>query len=619
MNGSGLMQQEFQQARQLYLSGLLYDSLTVCEGILQRDAANADALNLLGMLCYRGGDSTAALDYFQKAVAIAPTHAEALGNLALCYKGCGRMAEACKTYEMALALDPNDPQVHFNFAVALRLGQNWERAADHFSRAAELAPLMSDVFNQLGLVRSALNQTDLAILAFRNALAAHPETLSPYLNLSMALIGAQKASEAVKILNMGVSVHGLRHLGKHLAQAQEACGDMSPAASTLTAYVMICPDDAEAWESLGDVRFRLGLFTEALAAFTQAISLDEQRPRAHMQIFSIAQILDQPALALDHQTRALAQTRLFSEHGKSGGPVLLVLKAPGDWQINTPTDFILRSRDWGCIHHYYLDVARPITPEIPECDIIFNAIAEPDRAAEALKAAAAIVAYLDKPCINDPLAMARANRVGVSQALAKLPNSIIPQVKRIGEIADLHDFPLPCLLRPAGTHAGDGMVLIRDRDQFPASLNGDHYALPFVDYISGDGQYRKYRVVVVGGVPYPFHMGLSVDWMVHYANARPRDKVQMDREEACFLADIASVFAPHLLADLSGMAQLLDLDFFAVDCAIHQDGRLVLFEVDAGAIIHTLDNPTLYAYKHTYVPRIFDALKDLIGRKIPSC
>jgi hypothetical protein len=92
----------------------------------------------------------------------------------------------------------------------------------------------------------------------------------------------------------------------------------------------------------------------------------------------------------------------------------------------------------------------------------------------------------------------------------------------------------------------------------------------------------------------------------------------MDREEEIFLSDITQVFPAPLLDDLSKMAGILNLDFFAVDCGIHQDGRLVLFEVDAGAIIHTLDNPTLYPYKHAFVPRIYDALKDAILAKIES-
>jgi len=611
------MQQGFQKARHLYLSGLLYDSLTECESILAQSPGDADTLNLVGMLCYRAGDSRSALEYFKNAVAFATDHAEALGNLALCYKGAGMMNEAYETFEKALAVDPSDAQVQYNYGVALKLGGHLEKSAHHFSKAAELAPLMGDVFNMLGMVRTEQGQNELAALAFRNALAAHPETKEPYLNLAVALTRTGMEAEAVKILSLGAAVHGIAAMGRHLADVHTAMDNLTAAASTLANYLEARPDDADAWETLGDLRFRLGWFDQALAAFTQAVQIQDDRARAHMKLFSIAQILERPQLALDHQVKALRHTRLFSEPGKNpGAPALLVLKAPGDWQINTPTDFILRPQDWSVIHHYFLDENRPISPDLPECDVIFNAIAEPDRAAKALKAAATIVAILDKPCINPPEAMLAANRENVARMLADLPNSIIPAVRRVRSPEQLAGFPTPYLLRPAGTHAGNGMLLLNGQSEPPAVLDGDHYALPFIDYVGADGQYRKYRVVVVDGRPLPFHMGLSVEWMVHYANAKPKDAAQMDREEEAFLADIGSVFPAPLLADLAKMAEILDLDFFAVDCGIHQDGRLVLFEVDAGAIIHTLDNPTLYPYKHAYVPRIYEALKDAILAKI---
>ena len=614
------MDQQFQHAKQLYLSGLLYDCLTVCETILDQSPRNADALNLIGMLCFRGGDSQTALNYFEQAVAAMPNHAEALGNLALCYKSNGKMLEACDTYERALSQDDDDPQVHYNYAIALRQSGQPEQAARHLARAAELAPLIGEVFNLMGLVRAEMGQSELAVAAFQNAIAAHPDQLPPYLNLARALDHTSQHSEALKILNLGVSIHGLSKLGKDLAQAQARAGDLATACLTLASYVMIKNGDAESWEMLGDWRFRLGQFDESLEAYQQTVNLDASRARSHMQIFSIAQILDHADLALKHQALALKQTRLFTDPGGcKDGPVLLVLKAPGDWQINTPTDFILRPQDWGAIHHYYLDEAQPIRPDLPDCDIIFSAIAEPDRASKALQAAQLIVDVLGKPCLNPPLAMLNANREQVADRLKSLPTSIIPQVKRIRHTADLQGLDTPYLLRPTGTHAGNGMVLVQTPADLPERIEGDHYAIPYIDYASAAGQFRKYRVVVVGGVPYPFHLGLSVNWMVHYANARPLDKTLMDIEEERFLADISTVFSPALQADLSAMAQLLDLDFFAVDCGIHPDGRLVLFEVDAGAIIHTMDNPALYPYKHRFVPRIFDALAALIRTKLIPC
>ena len=610
------MDDAFQHAKILYLSGMLFDCLTACEALLQSNPDSADTLNLTGMLCYRGGDTKAAIPFFERAVAVDPGHSEALGNLALCYKGAGRLDEALAIYDRALALDPADAQVQYNRAIALRATGDLHGAALGLKRASELAPLLADVFIVLGNVRLELGDTDLAVLAYRDALAAHPEQFAPYAHLARALRLSGQPREAVSLLTLAATMHGIPQAGRPLAEAQEQAGDLAAAAATLTAYLAVKTDDAEAWECLGDLRFAQGSFKDAEAAFQRSVALDPLRARAHMRLHAVAQILGRPDEARQHQARALGITRCFTEIGhRPDRPTVLVLKAEGDWQINTPTDFLIQAKDWGKVHYYYIDTARPVHPGLPDCDIIFNAIAEPDRAQTELRAAAQVVAYLGKPCLNDPLCMAEARRDRVSRLLAGLPHSIVPQVRRVTtreQRADLGEADLPLLLRPAGTHAGEGMVLARTRADLDQALvglgDGDIYVIPFIDYAGADGQYRKYRVVVVDGEPLPFHLGLSVDWMVHYANAKPLAQVQMNREEEHFLADFNAVFGPDLRADLRSMAEIIGLDFFAVDCGIHADGRLVLFEVDAGAIIHLLDDPALFAYKHRHVPRIFEAL-----------
>lgn len=623
------MNTEFQKAKQLYLSGLLFDCLKICETILTERPDHADALNLVGMLCYRGGDALAACDYFSQAIKADPKHAEALGNLALCYKGQGRVEESLGVYEQALRLDPNDAQVHYNYGLALWALGRHDHAAESLSRAAQLAPLLGDVFNALGQVRLEKGDVELAVLAFKSALTAHPATKPPYLNMAKALTAGNAFAEAVKVLQLGVSVHGIHAMGRELAQAYQHSGDLFQAEQTLTLFLSEDPANTDVWEELAMMQFSQCRFTQALDSLRTVVELDESRARAHMQIYSIAQILELPDLALDHQARALAHTRLFSDVGTPDRPSVLILKAPGDWQINTPTDFIIRTQDWSVVHHYFIDEKQPLSLDIPEADVIFSAVAEPDRAAGALAACTKIAHFLGAPVINNPERMAHARRDQVALALKDLPHTIIPGTHRIaadnaeGHINRLLDdggLTLPLLLRPAGTHAGHGMELLETREAVAQSLTDlvgqDLYALSFVDYSGKDGQFRKYRVVVVDGQPFPFHMGLSTHWMVHYANARPIDRDQMDREEEQFLAHFDQIFSSELQADLSAMAKILGLDFFAVDCGIHQDGRLVLFEVDAGAIIHTLDNPDLYPYKHTYVPRIFDAVKRMIESRI---
>jgi hypothetical protein len=57
------------------------------------------------------------------------------------------------------------------------------------------------------------------------------------------------------------------------------------------------------------------------------------------------------------------------------------------------------------------------------------------------------------------------------------------------------------------------------------------------------------------------------------------------------------------------------LDYYSIDCAETADGRLLLFEADAAAIIHMMDPPDLFPYKQTQMRRIFRAFEDMLRRR----
>src|SRR5438270_862921 len=72
----------------------------------------------------------------------------------------------------------------------------------------------------------------------------------------------------------------------------------------------------------------------------------------------------------------------------------------------------------------------------------------------------------------------------------------------------------PLIVREAGSHAGKGLTLIADSDATDElerfAFDGrDLYVTAYVDFRSSDGLYRKYRVLVVDGVPFPRHMVAS--------------------------------------------------------------------------------------------------------------
>ena len=56
--------------------------------------------------------------------------------------------------------------------------------------------------------------------------------------------------------------------------------------------------------------------------------------------------------------------------------------------------------------------------------------------------------------------------------------------------------------------------------------------------------------------------------------------------------------------------------YVGLDSAIARDGTLPVFEADNAVIVHALDDPVIFTYRHRYVPRITAALDAMVRRSI---
>ncbi|HEX3466617.1 MAG TPA: hypothetical protein VHT05_00795 [Candidatus Elarobacter sp.] len=365
---------------------------------------------------------------------------------------------------------------------------------------------------------------------------------------------------------------------------------------------------------------RAGRLDEALAAFEAAVAADPAALDAHLGIYEVAQILRRPELALEHQRAAIAlapvQSTLATEREEYA---LLVPCAPGLYAANTPVDLLFDGRSV-TLHRWYVDPDRP-PPRLPRHDAVFVAVGESDAARPHLAALARPAAGSGRPLLNRPEGIARLARVPLAATFAAARHTRVVATARLErERYAAEGFGYPHIVRPVGSHGGHGLERIADdaaRDAYLAAHSGgDVYVAPFVDYRSADGYFRKYRIVFVDGEPLPCHLAISPHWMVHYYNSPMAEHAWMRDEEHAFMADIGSVFRGELQDALRETTRLLALDYVGIDAAIDRDGKLLIFEADNALIVHLLDDPVTYAYKHRYVPRIYAALDALVRRRI---
>jgi len=358
---------------------------------------------------------------------------------------------------------------------------------------------------------------------------------------------------------------------------------------------------------------------------TRRVLGDVSDAAALMDLAALCRLAGEVERARQCQEHALLlnQTyRLLPPEGVAPSVRLLMFAVPGNFMANTPIEFLLDGTSVS-LDTVYLLPGQQIPTDLPEHDVAIVGIAEAPETRSTLVSLGTTLAAWPKPVLNAPSRILDLARERLFDVLAEVTGVTMPTTVWVHsatlreivvgtmQLADLaRDLRFPIIARPVRSHAGEGLRKINDEGELFAYLlqepSDDHYIARFVDYRSADGQFRKYRICFIGGVPYLCHMAISSEWMVHYLNAGMQTDPLKRAEEAANMHLFESTFARRHAAALSGIADALGLDYFAIDCAEMPDGNLLVFEAGTAMIVHRMDPPELYPYKQEQMDKVCD-------------
>jgi hypothetical protein len=275
----------------------------------------------------------------------------------------------------------------------------------------------------------------------------------------------------------------------------------------------------------------------------------------------------------------------------------------------------------------------PFPPRLPEHDLIIVAACESDANRALLRQLEPLLGASTRPVLNLPANIARTSREAAHALLAPLPGVCMPASARAGRDAleslcagrrslasVLEGASFPVIVRPVDSHAGHGLTKIDAAAELGAYLQTmpepEFIVSQYVDYRDADGLFRKYRVVLVDGESYAGHMGVSDAWMIHYLNAGMTESAEKRVEEAAFMAGFEQGFARRHAGALRAVAARMELDYLVIDCGETRDGKLLLFELDTGAVVHDMDPVDLFPYKRPQMQKVFAAFRAMLGRRL---
>jgi glutathione synthase/RimK-type ligase-like ATP-grasp enzyme len=336
----------------------------------------------------------------------------------------------------------------------------------------------------------------------------------------------------------------------------------------------------------------------------------------------VLQLLGQRTAGLEVQRHALATRSLYAlpAPGRMSTMSVLVLMGPGDFMANTPIEFLLQASNIAA-HVQYLTPDQPLPDQVPDHDVLFVAIAQCDANAPLLRDAARMLDGWPRPVVNRPERIAHLSRDGACALLDGVPGTLVPRTVRLDRAAamQLTDVAFPMIVRPVDSHAGTDLQKVEGaaalRDYLAAHPAGEFYLAPFIDYSGPDGQFRKYRIVLIDGAPFICHLAISSHWMVHYLNAGMDDSAAKRAEEAAGMAAFDAGFARRHAAALAEIDARIGLPYLGIDCAETPDGRLLIFEVDNAMVVHAMDDPGRYPYKGPVMDKVFKSFETMLSSR----
>lgn len=407
----------------------------------------------------------------------------------------------------------------------------------------------------------------------------------------------------------------------------------------MTSPVPLVPDEDSIPDTAGLAKLARLIYSGAdpgpiIAELSSRASTNPEDAGALMDLSMIVQLAGDRTQGLAIQSLALESSRLYRcVHGSGTGLRVLALQASGDFMANTPLDFLFDGAD-ATVHYAYLPDNAALPAPLPDHDIAFMGVAESDANRDLLQKVAEILVTFPKPVINGDarlivqIARDRLWKLFQSSSRVLAPRNarvnraeLTPLATNIASLgALLPDAHFPILVRPVDSHAGHGLGKINDPADLSAYLAAsgvdDFYIVPYIDYRSRDNRFRKYRIVFIDRAAYLAHLAISDDWMVHYLNAGMHESADKRDEEAGCMAHFDDDFATRHRIALGEIASKVGLDYFAVDCAETQDGRILVFEGGTGMIVHAMDPADLFPYKQIQMRKIFHAFAAMLERRV---
>lgn len=252
--------------------------------IIQMNNADDDIFTDLltqAAILHRGGDLTAALPLYRRALEIKPAEATAiqltvmlLNQLAISLQGANKFEDAIAYLNDAITLDPVNTRSYLLLGALFRKIDRASEAVSTLSSALSVEPTNSDILGNLSLALESSGDIDRAIPFMERAISIEPTSSTWLINGGGFFLRRGRYDEAIALLQRAVSMDDtLAEAHFNLAIAYNKSMNYQASQLSFQRYLTMVPLSAEAENGLGVAFNEGGDILNAIAAFERAVAL----------------------------------------------------------------------------------------------------------------------------------------------------------------------------------------------------------------------------------------------------------------------------------------------------------------------------------------------------------
>lgn len=228
-----------------------------------------------------------AIASYQQALALQPDNAEVHHKLAEVYYAQGKFAGAIASCHQALRHQPAEAEAYKTLGNILQAENKLDAAIRAYSKAIEINPKFGEAIANLGSMFYKQGRLDEAATTYQKALKVQPHLAAVYWNLGKVLQQQGKHNEALacqqKALELQPDLLGVPSYIQE-GNALLAAGKLDAAIAQYQQAIQLNPNNAVAYFHLGGALLDKNVLTEAITNYQLAIQLKPDFAEAYCNL-----------------------------------------------------------------------------------------------------------------------------------------------------------------------------------------------------------------------------------------------------------------------------------------------------------------------------------------------